>query len=77
MRQNHVKIVKQIIIFFLSSILVLVGLFSIFWTFAPFISGWPTLVPGPSLWLNLVLGVSLGVAMIYGGIRLFKGIRNP
>jgi hypothetical protein len=78
MKHNHARIVKQTIIVFLSSILVVVGLFSIFWTFAPFITGWPTpAVRGPSWWLGMLLGVLFGVALIYGGIRLFKDIRNP
>ena len=78
MKQNHGKIVKQILIVFLSSGLVMMGLFTILLAFALCVPRWwMPAVGDPFGWLSLLLGVSLGVLMIYGGIRLFKDIKNP
>ncbi len=74
MKQNHAKIIKQILIVLLSFMLVLSSLGFIF-CFLYIVR--MSKDRDFSFWFSLLLNLSLVVLMFYGGIRLFKQIKNP
>jgi hypothetical protein len=73
MEENLKRIVGQIGIILLGSILILVGLCSIVIIAAHVImGGHMPKNPSPLEWTVLLLSVLIGVLMIYGGLRLLR-----
>jgi magnesium-transporting ATPase (P-type) len=74
MKQNHAKIIKQILIVLLSFMFVLSSLGFVF-CFSYIVR--MSKERDFSFWLSLLLSLLLVVLTIYGAIRLFKQIKNP